>query len=378
MSYLIAKRIVENQKISIDCRYLEGSRYAWRMAEFALPDVNPLEKICIGGVHVSLRTILQRGALTEIEQKEIVSWLRKQDIKCKDFDAPLSYVEIIDLKNTLSKCRELTEYIKNHAKDNYDNTIGYLKQEGLFEDVTIAIVDSGWTGSMQQTLTRLIESGENVLKRSIQGFYFGLYELPVGACSNDYHCFFFEPYKNINRKVGFSNCLFEAVCSDSKGMTIGYRFDGKYVPVRETESNLNSDRIQRNVNWLLQLIAEPDYLVKCNLPIIEIEKRLKRLMSYPSKEEAELFGTYIFSDDVLSANSQHLAAKLSINEVRNLHVVRRLLIMKGIFKTALKDTSWPEGSIARNGRNQRWHLFENRVYKYLIYIRKYVYKGLRK
>ena len=46
--------------------------------------------------------------------------------------------------------------IKNNSENNYHNIMKYFEQSGLFEKGKIAVVDSGWMGTVQKTLTALV------------------------------------------------------------------------------------------------------------------------------------------------------------------------------------------------------------------------------
>lgn len=373
MCYLIACKMAEKEQLPIVCRYLEGSRYAWRMAEFALPETDPIEKICIGGIHVTLRKILMRGGLTEQEAENIAKALKKE----RELDKRLSYEETQKLKPLLASCTELRQRIRKHAEAAYDATVRYFAQEGLYVPEPFGIVDSGWTGSLQQTLSGLLKSGRKCfLKDSataveVQGFYFGLYELPAGVNPKNYHTYYFSPYQDIAKKVRFSNCLFEAICSAQEGMTLGYKEEnGSITAVYETARNPNAKCIAKNEMLLEKILNLPDVIERFSLSKQEVRKRLERLMSSPTRQEAMYFGGYLFSDDVFSSSLQTVAARLSQSEIRNLHYIQRFLIMKGFIKTDFKDSAWPEGSVALAGDKTAWHLFQIRMYKRLVYIRK--------
>ncbi len=365
--YKIARRMIEQEKLPLTCRYLEGSRYAWRMAEFYLPDADPVEKICVGGVHVTLRKILRRGGLDQAESEEVARQLGKQE----ELDRVLSYADTQRLKPILSECGIFMKLLHQHAEDAYHSTIRYLKQEGVLEQDAFAIVDSGWTGSLQQTLEHLRQSAMESAGSLIQGFYFGLYELPKNVAPAMYHTYYFRPYKDIEKKVRFNNCLFEAVCSAKEGMTVGYREeDGRMFPVYETTQNPNRERMIRNELCLERLLLQPDKLKSLIQPRKEAQRRLEGLMSRPMESDVAEYGEYLFSDDVSESSLQPVAAVLDNRELRNFHAIRRLLIMKGIKKETLKDSAWPEGSAARAGRAVGYHLFQIRMYKRLVYIRK--------
>ncbi len=373
MPYVIAQRMVKEEGIPVECRYLEGSRYAWRLAEFHLEDTDIIGKIGIGGIYVTLRTICRRGGLSDNEAEQIGRLLGKE----QELDLPLSYTDTVALCRQLRGCSELTERVRIHAEDAYALTIAYFKQEGLLSGERFALVDSGWTGTLQKTLGHLLCSRNPALAGTVRGFYFGLYELPEGVNPQKYDTFFFRPYRDIRRKVHFSNCLFESVCSSPKGMTLGYQpAGGKIIPVYETQENPNAERIRKNLDTLEVVLNQcfgdrkQDDISRYTRTDSGIERLLNRHMSFPSEREAEVMGSYLFSDDVLSGTLQPAAAVLSLKEARDLHVIRRLLIMKGIIKGSNKGSAWPEGSIARVKGHTAFDFLNCRIYKRLIYLRK--------
>ncbi len=356
--YLIAKHIAEKEKTTIEIRYLEGSRFAWRMAEFGLPDSSPVDKICIGGVKVTLRSILKRGGLSDTEVIEIARLLHSED----SLDHTLCYKETQQYRKKLEDCKPLLELIRKHGEEALENVKGYFRQEGLYEDVTIAICDSGWVGSLQDTLSHLIG-------RSIEGYYFGLYELPKNVVAGKYHTYYFRPYLDICRKAGFSNCLFECVCSSPKGMTVGYQKEADdYRPLYETKENQNAKVLKEQEVLLQNELKQLGHLPQ--LSVEEVQKRLNRLMSMPTKEESAYYGMWLFSDDVVNNAFQTLSEKLSKEEQKNLNPFRRLSIMKGLRKGSLKDSAWPEGSVLLSTNSPRKGLNDIRNYKKWVYLRK--------
>lgn len=367
MVYQIACRMTEQEGLPLTCRYLEGSRYAWRMAEFYLPDTDPVEKICMGGLHVTLRKMLRRGGLSDREAEEVAERLGKR----RELDRTLSYADTQRMKPVLSECEVFWKLLRGHAEEAYHNTVRYLEQEGLPEQEPFAIVDSGWVGSLQLTLERLRDSMAGSGRSPIHGFYFGLYELPKDADPETYHTYYFRPYQDIEKKVRFNNCLFEAVCSAGEGMTVGYREEtGRMTPVYQTEQNPNRELIVRNELLLEKLLVKKDIVKSMILPLKEVQRRLEELMSRPTEEDVREYGDYLFSDDVSDSSLQPVAAVLEDREIKHLHALNRLLIMKGIKKEEFRDSAWPEGSVVRAGNQIGYHLFQIRMYKRLVYIKK--------
>ncbi len=380
MPYVVAQRMAKEEGIPVECRYLEGSRYAWRMAEFHLEDTDIIGRICTGGIHVTLRTVCRRGGLSNEEAEQIGRILGKE----QELDVQLNYADTAALCRQLRGCRELERRIRDHAGQAYVRTMAYLEQEGLLSGEQFALVDSGWTGTLQMTLEHLLCSRKPSLAGTVRGFYFGLYELPEKADPQRYRTFYFRPYRDIRRKVHFSNCLFEAVCSAPGGMVAGYReAGGKTVPFYESAENPNAGRIRRNLDALERVLEQcygsrrQDDIRRYIRTDAGIERLLSGHMSAPPEREAEIMGSYLFSDDVLSGSMQPVAAALSREEIRNTHVIRRFLIMEGLLSGSIKESAWLEGSIAKAGGDafERWNC---RAYKRLVYLRKGIRRRLGK
>lgn len=353
--YLAACEIVKKQKLNIDIRYLYVSRYSLRTAEFALEKKDCIDTVCIGGIDVTFHKIMQRAGLSKEEGLAIFNLTGFE----KAFDEVLSKAEIAKVREKLRACKEFATVVMKKASENLPKVLGYLETEGMFDDVRLAVVDSGWVGGMQLSLTNILSSRKNV---NVSGYYFGLYELPKGVNPSDYHTFFFEPYRDIRKKVNFSNCLFETVLSAPTGMTLGYEKSGEgYHPLFETTEGLNRERILRYEALVKEYISNA---LTDNLDKRDSQKSFKnmaRLMKKPSMEEVEAFGSLKFCDDVLENTVLEIAAFLTDKEIRHIVNVK---------------SGWTEGSIVKNGKNVALRLLYLRLYKWISYLRKF-FKGNR-
>lgn len=370
--YLTAEALCKSAGSQIECRYLYGSRYAWRVPQFAADGEACLEKICLGGIDVTFEKVMRRGSLTEEEAWSVAKELQFEN----DYQTALSYGEVQRLKHPLQESELFLPYVYAHSEKARKAALGYLRQEGLFEEIPYALVDSGWTGSMQQTLGSLLQDAG--CEKSMEGFYFGLYELPAKKNKNTYHAYYFGPKRGLKRKVYFSNCLYEAVYSAPHGMTYGYREeDGRYVPVFQQEIGLNREKMQQEEAWLRAFLAE--YVrhtgIGLHAPKETVTRRMVyrlfcKLMGVPTKDEVEKYGVFLFSDDVTEEYAQEVAATLTEEEIRNQRFLNKARIMLGLKKGELHDSAWPEGSIVKNGSRVKRGLRHAALYKYILYIRK--------
>lgn len=369
--YLVARFLCRCWKLEIDCRYLKVSRYALRVPEYHLLGRTCVERICLGGIDVTFEKIMRRAALTKKEILEVARLIGYEGY-C---DQILSYHEIQKLKKKLQQQEIFFQYVYQHSQKAYPAAMGYLMQEGLLEEISYGIVDSGWTGTLQQSLKNLLNSQKQGL--SLEGYYFGLYEIPYGENKGDYHSYYFTPTTGIRRKVYFSNSLFESIFSEPSGMTIGYcRIEGIYAPIRERMTNLNQAQMERNIELLESYLKEYEKhsfskKEKCQSDDVRlVEQLLKNFMGMPAQIEVKAFGGNWFCDDVLEKEVQKVSADLSEEEIRRQHFFRKMFIMLGMRKESIHESAWIEGSIVKNGRHVKRNLRQVRWYKYILYIRK--------
>lgn len=393
LMYRAALFYCQRFRLPVQCCYLCCSRYSIRIPVFHLNMNEAMDYICRGGIDVTMKKILNRAGLSPEEQEQILDMLGMAG-KEKEI---IPYAQIASVRQKLEQCDLFKEFVVRRSEDAMPNLSAYLMQEGLLDDVPYALVDSGWVGSMQKVLEQVlthIREGKEIRKFRLEGYYWGLYELPEGVYAADYHCYYFSPDKNLKEKVYFSNCLFEGVFSAPHGMTLGYENeDGYYRPVyaevslvhqkfmKETEYRIMR-YIRRKADTMLTNGVKEDkayeygsleeYLAQMDVRQNHrtIHSLLKAFMSEPTMQEAELFGGLQFSDDVLEESGQEIAASLSQQELKDNHVENKALIMLGVKKGHVKESAWYEGSAVRSGRNVGKHLRRYAGYKYLLYLRK--------
>ena len=403
LMYRIADIICRKQGLPIACRYLSCSRYSLRIPAFHLEVEEALEYICRNSIDVTLTKILKRAALSKEERKEVIETLR---VSVSEKEV-IPYARLSEIREALSKNVLFMQYMLAHSKEAFPSLQGYLLQEGLLEDTKSALVDSGWVGSMQKSLNQVLECLGR--KQQLEGYYWGLYELPVGADRNSYHAYYFAPDIGLKEKVYFSNCLFESIFSAPHGMTLRYEKrgesywacygdvnEGKRVFIGQMEEYLShyvellvniavkgdenktqkkqekeQDRYKKMQGfntakeeyiWLTQIDFRANKETTCKL--------LKCFMGRPSKEEVEVYGNQLFADDVLEDNQQPIAAHLDEKELWANHVWNKMLVLFGVKKGHIKESAWYEGSVVRADKHVRYHLWQGVLYKYLLYIRK--------
>lgn len=378
--YETARAICGRLRLPIECRYLYCSRYAWRSAEYHLLGRGSLSYICLGGIDVSFQKLMARAGLTESEGRQIAGLIGLEE----DYDTPLTHRRIKELQKLLAGCGPFLDRMLEKSRGRYPHVAGYLRQEGLLDPVPWALVDSGWTGSMQRSLRHLL--GSMGYEGRVEGYYFGMYEYPEGADGDAYHCWYFNPGNGLRRKAYFSNSLFECVFSSPEGMTVGYeKHDGSYHALLEKLLNPNWERIVGTGQYLKRYVEELseaslEELLSGNAGEKAHRKiafsLLKEFMTRPSSKEASEFGSYVFCDDIIGEGSQTVAAGLSPQQIRANRILHKGFCRLKRKGDAIRESAWLEGSIVRGGMGpgELWHCAFS---KYILYLRKLMWNYLK-
>lgn len=372
--YRAAQIYCEMQRLPIECRYLSCSRYSIRLPLFHLDREAALEYVCRGGIDVTMERILRRGGLTEEERQAVLQQL-SLPVTPKQV---LSYTQLSQIRRCLGKCQIFLTYMDSHSRAALPGLTGYLTQEGLLDDIPYALVDSGWVGSMQKTLgDALAFMGRT---RPLEGYYWGLYDLPACVTRPKYHTYYFSPERQLLKKIYFNNCLFEAIYTAPHGMTLFYHQKGeRYVPCYghiQEEGKAFAKKLEDCLLPYIRQLAETG-VAFLDAKKIQKDRRiiyrlLRCFMGKPSKEEAQLFGSLPFSDDVLEGDERQLAPPLTQKELQAHHFFPKLLAMMGLKKNQGRESAWYEGSAVRSGKRVRHHWRQYRLYQAVRQLRKMI------
>ena len=370
LMYRAARIYTERFSIPIECRYLCCSRYSLRIPMFHMDLKDAMEYICRDSIGVNLTRILNRAGLDGKEQEKVLDDIGERG----QGEVPVPYARLEKIKEKLWHSEIFLEAVIRHSREAVPALTGYLTQEGLMEETKAALVDSGWVGSMQKTLNQVLR---NMGRRSVlEGYYWGLYELPPNIKRESYHCYYFSPEGQLGSKAGFNNNLFETIFSAPHGMTLGYdEKNGFYEPVfdylspERKEEMVSLERILiryvRHAAGTIRDFSETD----CQRQKKVLRNLVTLFMSRPSPKEAESFGRMIFCDDVLEYADRPLAEEMDEKDLRDNHVINKILVMLGIRKKEIRESAWYEGSAVRFGKRPGYHLIQYGLYKYLLYIR---------
>ncbi len=326
----IAEEIVKAHKLPLELRYLYCSRAALRMPSYhRIAPEEAMDLLLHRGTNLTRRHILDRAQLTDAQRLAVYETLDYRE--CNEH-TPLTEAAFADFCKALRGCDVFRECVHENSIAAYDAAIGYFRQEGLFDGTPFAIVDSGWTGSMQRSLRQLSDE-----LPPMTGFYFGMFANPKSKEDGSYLTWYFSPSSSIRVLTKFNNNVFECMCAAAHGMTIGYRKEkeDRYAPV--CKSNAASHAVTKKIET--QIAVCTSFAHECAQRIrfsdFQEEKMhrisrslLQGLMYRTSAEEAAAFGDFPFCDDVTESYTSTLVqygAEGALREHLILHrIVRKL------------------------------------------------------
>ena len=331
-----------------------------------------LSHICRGGIRVTTRKLMSRAGFSHQEANTLLPLL---DLGYGPDDA-IPYHKLAFIRQKLADCPLFLERMAQLSRDALPGLKGYFAQEGLLDEIPCGLVDSGWTGTMQKSIQDIRKLCG--CQTPLQGYYFGIYSLPAQCNPSCYHSFFFSQKQGLFRKIFFNNNLFEDVYTAPHGTTTGYACTPQGVIPLTSEADprirqfmeVSEPLMMAYTDCLLQNLSPETFQA---LPIAHmthtIASLLRMLMWNPTKSEALTFGSLPFSDDLLDNNMQELAAPLTPAQLRNNHVLHKLLLMTGLRKGIVQESAWYEASAVRYGRHPAWHRINYTLYKLLLYLK---------
>lgn len=302
--YHMAQRLCRAWGLPVECRYLYGSRYAWRLPLYHTDHRRALSQLCGKVLSPTLEVVLRQAGLSPEERAGVLGELAVSG------NSVLSPGERRALFQKLKACPRFLFLMDRSSRQALPVLAGYLRQEGLLEGVPWALVDSGWMGSTQETLAQAL-----ALLGAAQGprgYYWGLYRAPqLGRWA----CYSFSPGRELKRQAGFCPGFFEAALAAPQGMALGYEERrGRFIPrlgdpphggtlSRELEE-LFADYGEK----LLQEGAPRNLLGRAAAELPRVCSLLEQLMTCPTRQEASAFGALPFWDSPLEGAAGPLAS----------------------------------------------------------------------
>lgn len=366
-AYIVGKRLCEAYHIDIECRYLYCSRLSLREPMYSENMADMLDKVCCRGIDLNLKKILTRAGLTEDQITEL-------DYDNSDLNEIIPYTEIKNIRSMLENNKKFMELVENNSRQKWELLKQYFQQEGLTTEKTVGIVDSGWIGSTQKTISEIRRRMGCLAP--IFGYYMGLFEIPKEMDKNYYRSLFFEPKKGLLNKICFSNSLFEVIFSSDGGTTIEYEHRNNRVePVVRTYNpnyeiiNVFNEKVRKCGDNFTSINSKAEWE---NMPVNKakkiISKSLRKFMWSPTSEEADFYGTLKFSDDILDTDIRDIAPIFSLEEIKTNHFFYKMICFLGMKNNMYRESAWFAATVKRSTERGTYHCLSNSLYKAVSYL----------
>ena len=169
--------------------------------------------------------------------------------KFGELDSEFNFSLLNDFKFYLG--HDLLPLLFPQFEEQYKNSYQYYAQEGIFSTKKIAIVDLGWSGTLQHALTLFRENLG--IKDKISGFYYGLHN--GSATGRIFYnglmdAAFFSEFNDTNTNILMRNSIniLENLHVADHETVIGFtKVMEKYVPIfKEKKDNLEEQIINLN------------------------------------------------------------------------------------------------------------------------------------
>lgn len=298
--FKIAKIIQRKYFKEIDCKYLFASRKAWHLAGICDQiDDFTFEWLFYNQDNLTLEKVFGR---LELNSSDFVLELKRFGINCSESKI-LAPSEICLLKKCFRESNILQKEIFEKSRQKRLLLIDYIKQECVLEFPSVGIVDVGWNGRLQYSLSRIF-SYEG-LANEIHGFYFFLFQKKSFSDRSFLHSF-------LEKTPKISIPVFESFVYADHGTLISYeRANGRIKPVLDNGGwdGKSSWWVERQQFFVLSFAEK----LLDSMPCIDILKlkeevvcNLESFFGYPDNSAVLLYSN-LFHDD-----EQLLKSKVSV------------------------------------------------------------------
>lgn len=326
--------------------YLLASRQAWHLPSI-IDDIDDksLSWITDGHTHSSLRNVLKRVGT---EPEEIADTLKAQGFQASGWEQPVH-----DRKRILAlfKDENLRVIVFRRAQEARERVRIYLRSKGALAIDRIGLVDLGWNGRLQRSLSRLLRDKTFSNMRLIHGFYFSLKKGNREKESGKFHSYFGS---NFARRRAHT-LLLELFCSADHGGLLGFAWndEGSVNPVLVHDEN--RDVIAWGLRTLQSsILTTAESLLSAGremeLNATEVASLLRApaaealdlIADRPTFSEAEAFGRFPFAYDQYHSEIIEMAPAFSAGQA--------LAMFLPTFIRAKGRTMWMQATLVRSLR----------------------------
>jgi len=307
----IANLIKESGHFDIDCRYLYGSRQSWLTSSVKTVGKSELKWIMSDWWYpLSIDSVCRRMGF---KPEELGNFFEHNGFPSDHYKELLNS----DQKQRLIQCLQSVafgELYLKYKQEDQSNMLGYLRQEGIFDNEAYGLVDIGWRGNQQLTLNKILKTEDALPKNGITGFYLGLTESVHKIESDTLLGFLFDLSSSSKRIYLRNNHIYEAFTAGLDGRVIKFRSaDGKFYPAM---AEVNQKLIEWGVGIQREGILKFAKEFMAHAPAASmaqenyypvLEKIMYKFINTPSLSEAQVYGQFPMDGEMTESRVQEIA-----------------------------------------------------------------------
>lgn len=316
--YKIAEQIVTRHypgKISL--QYLYVSRQALLFPAIEAINKEALQWIMAPTSLLTPRIILKRLNFTPEEFAEHLSGFGFTNKLDKHLDQP-----------ERGRFREMLmaaeQDIMQRVASYRENALCYFKQQGLLGEDLFAVIDIGWSGTLQRSISRMLcQTGD---QKPLFGFYFGLKARNKYKETDEMYAWFsdFKAPRDLDRKT-YIIPMTELFTAADHGGVVKYDMEqDKAVPVFKQETNVTGLEwgvvVQQQAMLCftanaLQTFTISELALLSGSDVAFFEQIYEQFLRHPQPQEAAAYAQYQDAEDQNESYHKPLAQPYRLHEL---------------------------------------------------------------
>lgn len=319
----VVRQLAEVLGSEVECRYLYGSRAAWRPASLHFSGADDLSDVLHGDPSSPPRTVLHRVGMTPEDALALVD---HPLLRSPRADEPLDAAGLADLQQLLQGEPLLPE-VRRRAGEAAALVVDYLRQEGLGDDPSVGLVDVGWLGRTSRGLLDVMDGAGLAAPEAF--FFIGVragssrWSSPRLAERQVAYLFDHTAGHGVPGDSSGQIALVETFCAGREGSTLGYRREGNALlpvlvrPDNEAALRWGLEEVRGTVREAVDelLSGDLDDLRRIGDLRGVVDALLREFWERPTPGEVEVWGSFPFEADDAHRTSIPLAAPVDWRSV---------------------------------------------------------------
>jgi FMN phosphatase YigB (HAD superfamily) len=354
--FRIARQLPAAVSSGLEFRYLYASRQAWHPAAVTEIDDADCEWLFAqGGSSLTVGAIARR---LNFDLHEFLGLLARAGWRRADGDSPLAGSQLTALREALRSPIALAA-VRERVNACRAVLSDYLRAEGIADGTPYAVVDVGWNGRLQRSLSRVLAAAGARPAGGTVGLYFGLCRRARAFPDDRLLAYAYDFERDGQHLEGvLTGPLIEQFTEADHGTLTGYAAArGGVTPVLREARNEAALRwgFEHQQQGVARFAQEFMRLREAAGPVEPRHWRdaalvlLAAFSLAPSAEEARVFGAFPKTDTQSHDDARELAPPFTRAEACGTALIGQRRLSRARPFKAMPQSLWPGGSVARSG-----------------------------